>query len=61
MAAFKLGISRSAAMSSKKVGLWEPSPPTVKNDMLYHALQRSRQSHMKIAIPHNMLHESQAV
>ena len=33
IAAFRLGISLSAAMSSKKVGLWEPSPPTVRNDM----------------------------
>jgi hypothetical protein len=31
-AAFKLGIRRSAATISKKVGL-EPSPPTVTNDI----------------------------
>ena len=33
MAAFRLGMSLSAAMSSKNVGLWEPSPPTVRKDI----------------------------
>lgn len=33
IAAFRLGMSLSAAMSSKNVGLWEPSPPTVRNDI----------------------------
>jgi hypothetical protein len=32
-AALRLGISRSAAISSKNVGRFEPSPPTVKNDI----------------------------
>lgn len=34
VAAFKLGISLSAATSSKKVGLVDPSPPSATKDML---------------------------
>ena len=33
--AFRLGISRSAATSSKKVGLVEPSPPKDTKDILH--------------------------
>ncbi len=36
-AAFRLGMSRSAATSSKKVGRAEPSPPTVTKDILLDA------------------------
>ena len=35
MAAFRLGPRRSDATSSKKVGRVEPSPPTVRKDMVF--------------------------
>ena len=34
VAAFKLGIRRSAATSSKKVGRVDPSPPSATKDMV---------------------------